>query len=74
MAASFNAPIAGALFASEVVIANYTLSAFAPVVIASVTGTAVSRAYFGDFPAFSIPARNTRFTAGCCSVSPVLTR
>ncbi len=55
VAASFNAPIAGALFASEVVIGNYALSAFAPVVIASVTATAASRYYFGDFPAFAIP-------------------
>lgn len=52
VASSFNAPIAGTLFASEVVIGNYALKAFAPVVIASVTGTAISRAYFGDFPAF----------------------
>ena len=55
VAASFNAPIAGALFANEVVIGHYALSAFAPVVIASVLGTVVSRAYFGNFPAFSIP-------------------
>jgi len=55
VAASFNAPIAGALFASEVVIGHYALSAFAPIVIASVAGTAVSRYYFGDFPAFTIP-------------------
>jgi len=55
VAASFNAPIAGALFASEVVIGHYALSAFAPIVIASVTGTALSRYYFGDFPAFVIP-------------------
>jgi CIC family chloride channel protein len=55
VAASFNAPIAGALFASEVVIGHYALSAFAPIVIASVTGTAISRYYFGDFPAFVIP-------------------
>ncbi|MDP6772749.1 MAG: chloride channel protein [Rhodospirillales bacterium] len=54
VAASFNAPIAGALFASEVVLGHYALSAFAPIVIASVTATAVSRAYFGDFPAFEI--------------------
>ncbi|MDH5748720.1 MAG: chloride channel protein, partial [Rhodospirillales bacterium] len=52
---SFNAPIAGALFANEVVIGHYALSAFAPVVIASVTGTAISRIWFGDFPAFIIP-------------------
>ena len=55
VAASFNAPIAGALFASEVVIGHYAISAFAPIVIASVTGTAISRYYFGDFPAFTIP-------------------
>lgn len=55
VASSFNAPIAGALFASEVVIGHYALSAFAPIVIASVTGTAISRFYFGDFPAFIIP-------------------
>jgi len=55
VAGSFNAPIAGALFANEVVIGHYALKAFAPVVIASVTGTAVSRAYFGDYPAFVLP-------------------
>ena len=35
-------------------IGHYALSAFAPIVIASVTGTAISRFYFGDFPAFVI--------------------
>lgn len=55
VAGSFNAPLAGALFANEVVIGHYALKAFAPVVIASVTGTAISRAYFGDFPAFTLP-------------------
>ena len=54
VAASFNAPIAGALFASEVVIGHYALKAFAPIVIASVAGTAISQAWFGDFPAFSL--------------------
>lgn len=44
VAASFNAPIAGALFASEVVVGHYALKAFAPIVIASVAGTALSRA------------------------------
>lgn len=55
IAASFNAPIAGALFALEVVIGHYRLRAFAPVVIASVTGTVISRAVYGDFPAFIKP-------------------
>lgn len=56
VAASFNAPIAGVFFALEVVIGNYALRAFAPIVIASVVGTMVSRAHFGDFPAFVVPA------------------
>jgi CIC family chloride channel protein len=55
VAASFNAPIAGALFASEVVIGHYALSAFAPIVIASVTGTVISSVYFGDIAAFAVP-------------------
>lgn len=55
VAASFNAPIAGVFFALEVVIGHYALSAFAPIVIAGVTGTLISRAYYGDFPAFVLP-------------------
>ena len=56
VAGSFNAPIAGALFASEVVVGHYALKAFAPIVIASVASTALSREYFGDFPAFAFEA------------------
>lgn len=55
VAASFNAPLAGALFAHEVVVGHYALSAFAPVVIASVAATMVSRGWFGNAPAFEIP-------------------
>ncbi len=58
VAASFNAPLAGALFALEVVIGHYRLKAFAPVVIASVTGTVISRSYYGAFPAFIKPHFN----------------
>ena len=54
IAASFNAPIAGVFFALEVVIGHYAISTFAPVVIASVIGTIVSRIYFGDFSAFIV--------------------
>jgi CIC family chloride channel protein len=59
VAASFNAPIAGVFFALEVVVGHYGLSAFAPVVIASVTGTIVSRMYYGDYPAFILPETYT---------------
>lgn len=57
IAASFNAPIAGVFFALEVVVGHYALSSFAPIVIASVTGTIITRVYYGNFPAFSIPPR-----------------
>lgn len=55
VAASFNAPIAGTFFALEVVVGHYALSAFAPIVIAAVTGTIISRIYYGDYPAFILP-------------------
>ena len=55
MAASSNAPLARMFFAIEVVISHYALPAFAPVVIASVAGTIVSRSYYGGYRAFVIP-------------------
>lgn len=55
VSASFNAPIAGVLFALEVILAHYALSAFIPIVIASVGATLVTRNHFGDFPAFILP-------------------
>jgi CIC family chloride channel protein len=56
VAASFNAPLAGVFFALEVVVGHYGLSAFAPVVMAAVSGTLVSQLYFGNSPAFDIPS------------------
>ncbi len=56
VSASFNAPIAGVLFAFEVILGSYALRAMAPVAIASVTGTVVTRLYFGtEDPAFQVP-------------------
>ncbi len=55
VAASFNAPIAGVFFALEVIVGHYALSAFAPVVIASVAGTVICRAHLGEQPAFLLP-------------------
>lgn len=55
VSASFNAPIAGVLFAHEVILGHYALTAFVPIVIASVVGTMLSRLWFGDVAAFIIP-------------------
>ena len=55
VSASFNAPIAGALFALEVVLRHFAVHAFAPIAIASVAGTVVNRAILGDFSEFAMP-------------------
>jgi len=56
IAAAFNAPIAGALFALEIILGDFAVAQFSPIVISSVMATVVSRSYLGDFPAFSIPS------------------
>jgi len=47
IAASFNTPIAGVVFAMEVVLLEYTLAGFAPVILAAMAATAVSRIVYG---------------------------
>ena len=55
IAATFNAPIAGSMFALEVILGDFGLATFSPIVISSVVATAVSRAFLGDVPAFIVP-------------------
>ena len=55
IAATFNAPIAGSMFALEIVLGDFGLATFSPIVISSVVATAVSRHYLGDVPAFLVP-------------------
>lgn len=55
IAATFNAPVAGALFAVEVILGDFAVPQFSPIVISSVAATVVSRHYFGDVAAFEIP-------------------
>ena len=55
VSAAFNAPIAGVLFALEVVLSNYALSVFGPVVLASVIGAIVGRGALGDLHRFLVP-------------------
>lgn len=55
VSASFNAPLAGALFALEVILRHFALHAFAPIVVASVAGTVVNRLVFGDVTEFNLP-------------------
>jgi len=55
VAATFNAPIAGVIFALEVILGDFSVKSFGSVVIASVTASVVGRAAFGDIPAFQVP-------------------
>ena len=55
IAAAFNAPVAGALFAVEIILGDFAVPQFSPIVISSVTATIVSRHYLGDSPAFHVP-------------------
>jgi len=56
VAASFNAPIAGVLFAQEVILGHFSISTFVPLVLASVVATILSQAWFGDVAAFVVPS------------------
>ncbi|MFC1609517.1 chloride channel protein [Myxococcota bacterium] len=56
IAATFNAPIAGAIFALEVILGVGTIRMFTPLVVSSVVATAISRHHLGDFPAFEVPS------------------
>ena len=55
IAATFNAPLAGVMFALEIILGNYGIAAFSPIIVSSVTATAVSRMYLGSYPAFFVP-------------------
>lgn len=56
MAAAYNAPIAGAVFAAQIVLGNFSMTCFAPLIVASVVATLVSRTFFGIAPWYSVPA------------------
>ncbi len=56
IAATFNAPIAGVVFALEVILGEFTTRYFATVVISAVTASIVSQSVLGETPAFAVPA------------------
>ena len=55
IAAAYNAPIAGAVFASLIVLGNFSMNLFAPLVFSSVIAAMVSRSFFGIEPWYKIP-------------------
>lgn len=56
IAATFNTPIGGVLFAIELMMPEVSVETFLPVAIATGTATFVGRWFFGDAPAFNVPA------------------
>lgn len=56
IAATFNAPIAGAIFALEVILGKFTTRYFGAVVISAVSASIVARIFLGSQPAFAVPA------------------
>jgi len=55
LAAVFNAPIAGVVFTMEVILGDYSLKAFTPIVVSSVIATVISRHFIDSGPILNIP-------------------
>jgi CIC family chloride channel protein len=58
MAAAYNAPVAGAIFAAQIVLGNFSMNLFAPLVVSSVVSTMLSRYFFGMRTIYEMPAYN----------------
>ena len=55
ISAAYNAPISGAVFAALIVLGNFSMTLFAPLVFSSVVATMVSRSFFGIKPWYTVP-------------------
>jgi chloride channel protein, CIC family len=56
VAASFNTPLAGVIFAMEVILMEYTITGFTPVILSAVSATVVCRLVFDAEPIFTVQA------------------
>ncbi len=56
IAATFNAPIGGVMFATEVILGSFALQNFTAIVISSVVSAAIGRTYLGNHPSFPMPS------------------
>ena len=55
IAAAFNTPLAGVVFAMEVIVAEYTVVGFTPVLVAAISATTLTHALTGDFMNLAVP-------------------
>lgn len=56
ISATFNAPIGGVFFASEVILGDFAPRSFATIVVSSVVAAVIGRAHFGNHPSFTASA------------------
>lgn len=56
ISATFNAPIGGVFFASEIILGEFAPQSFAAIVVASVAAAVIGRAYLGNRPSFDAGA------------------
>jgi chloride channel protein, CIC family len=81
MAATYNVPVGGALFAMEVILGNFALEIFGPIVVSSVIATVIARGLLGDVPLYAatgyelqngwelLPYLGLGVIGGCASVA-----
>jgi len=56
ISAVFNAPIAGVIFSLEIILGDFAIKTFAPVILSSVVSSVVTRTFLGNHPAFEVPS------------------
>ena len=61
IAATFNTPVGGVLFALEILMHEVSARTLVPVVIATVMATYIGQVCFGTYPSFVIPALETPY-------------
>ena len=55
IASVFNAPIAGVIFSLEIILGDFAIKTFSPVILSSVVASVVTRSFLGNHPAFDVP-------------------
>jgi len=56
ISAVFNAPIAGVIFSLEIILGDFAIKTFSPVLLSSVVASVVARSFLGNHPAFEVPS------------------
>ena len=72
ISATFNAPLAGAVFALEVILGDFRVNTFSPIILSSVVANALTRYLLGNEPAFVVPAYElvgVHELAGCAGLA-----